>query len=298
MAVRVYWTVFARPTLILRFAGLPFVVYAVIKIAADIAVAVGISDTAAQSGDEVSSSFVLIYLGTQSALWIASLWVFGLTALRWHRFVLLNEVNARFADFRLGIGGRSYLWNLVVILCVGTIAEVFISGLVNAHLLPIITGTPEPAYFVVSLDYRIIGLLVFGLALGRIGLVLPAAAIGRPLQQMEAWDQSKPWGLWHVALIILVNLPIQAIDLSEWLVGFRLTATIANAAASILGRGDTLYTPIFAAVEALFGIVIFCLTISVTAVALSHNYLGAFGSPPATVPEEPGSEDTADRPGT
>lgn len=279
-AAQVYATVFTRPTLIVRFAGLPLVVYAAVLVVAGLTLSAGPSDSATPSGPEVRPFSIVVYLATQLPLLGLSLWVLGLSSYRWHRFILLSDGNARFAAFRLGAGGREYLWNLTVVLCLGSVVALLATSVFNGLILEATTRTGPWEPFAILLNYRLVGLLVLGFALARIGLILPAAAIGRPIGQLEAWDRSKPWGLWHFALIVLVNLPLQALGFCKWFALFWLAPAIEDAVEATIGPAvDGLQSILFFSLGALFSMVILCLTSAVTAVALSYNYLGTSESP-------------------
>ena len=135
----------------------------------------GVPDPAAAGATALGALFVLAFAA------LAYCWA----AVGWHRYVLLEEMgNGIVPTFRgrriWSYFGRTFLVALTVILAV------IGGGLVVALLLGL---TQSPAVAVVM------GIgLVFGASwiATRVGLVLPAAAIGERMTLRESWNATRP----------------------------------------------------------------------------------------------------------
>ncbi|MBN9886070.1 hypothetical protein [Salipiger abyssi] len=109
---------------------------------------------------------------------LASLWI----AVGWHRYVLTGEMPAGWLPRWHGAELGSYLWRSIMIGLVIGLALVTIGAVLGM----LVMGIPGLAR-----------LLIFGMAglvsyvFFRIGLILPAAALGQSLQMRDAWEATK-----------------------------------------------------------------------------------------------------------
>lgn len=273
MAAHVYRVVFANPLAIVRIPGKPLVMYVAILLAANIGVAFAFLPPGPEQIAGTAVSWLgPVFLASRLLIWMTALWVAARAALRWHHLVMTPEPSGE-AGNQPSEQRRAYLWKLALLLCPGILASIVIGGGLNAMLSPTITEQPLFRFALTTVTGNIVTLLIFGLILGRVGLILPAVASGRPIDFMEAWDRSRPFGRWHVGLVILVNLPIQALDAATPLLSIWLLPLLAET------FGVGFLSPLGSIVGWLIDVAILCLTIAVSAVALSFNYQGAFGAP-------------------
>lgn len=130
----------------------------------------------------VTAVFLTLFVQTLAFVWIA---------VAWHRFVLLAEGGASWVPplrgrEMLGYLGRSIL--IVLILSAVGIATL----LLVAPILPFV-AIPLVVILSIILSYRL-------------GLILPAGAIGRPLTLTQAWQATKGQSGTVVLLAILTYL--------------------------------------------------------------------------------------------
>ncbi|WP_370401870.1 hypothetical protein [Sulfitobacter sp. JB4-11] len=140
-----------------------------------------------------------------------------LTAVIWHRHVLLTGA-ARETPLFPGVGVMgSYLWRAIIVALVQIAAA-----------LPILAVTGLIAT-VVSLFLAgfLAGIIFFWLAL-RISLILPAAAMGRQMRIAESWQATAPLAgpLWGVAAMLSILSAVLALVIGM-LTGAGSTANIA-----------------------------------------------------------------------
>ncbi len=124
-------------------------------------------------------------IGIIFLLVIAYLLAFVWTAVAWHRYVLLAEYpNAILPPFR---GGRilSYIGYAVLLGLIMSIVGAL--GMAMIYGVSSVLGTDVIAFI---LGVVFVGFLI--IASFRLGIVLPAAAIGEPLAMGAAWDATRP----------------------------------------------------------------------------------------------------------
>ncbi len=114
----------------------------------------------------------LVLLGL--LLLTVQLWIF----VAWHRFILLEEYPTGWVpgfrgDRILAYAGRGLLLGLIAF------AVVFAAGILSA-----VTGQLAPVIMVLATVFLVF--LVF-----RLATILPAAAIGRPLTLVQAWEATR-----------------------------------------------------------------------------------------------------------
>lgn len=197
------------------------------------------------------------------------LWFFVLLAVRWHRFVLLDEHKAALMDIWPGrrefwFLARTFLLWLTVTVFFYLIASILLFAAYMAtdiavSLGRLTTGDGNPWIVPILVATTLqSAALWFGLA--RLGLILPAAAVERPLSIRESWQATAGHGLPFFALIALVDLPVFVIEAVFELV-------VVPEIVSLL-----LYMAVW------------WVTIAATATALSLNYGAVIGRPGKTTP--------------
>jgi len=143
----------------------------------------GVGIAAMTAGGGVPSGGNLLVLGSLTV--VVAILAYCWAAVAWHRYVLLEEIgNGLLPIFRWD-RIKAYLGRaiIVILVMIGAIfAASILIGIVTA-----ITRSPAMAIF--------FGIgLVFGVSwlATRIGLVLPAAAIGERMSIGESWEATKP----------------------------------------------------------------------------------------------------------
>lgn len=150
-------------------------------------------------------------------------WCWCWAAVVWHRFVLLEEYADGFLPRWRGDRVFSYLGKalMVGLLVIGA------SLLMGIGIGIVLAAVPVPAVGIV---------LGFGLIFGvswvatRVGLILPAAAIGAPLKVGESWDATAPVSAQIILPIFVIAI---AGALASQLMILIFGATILGAIASI-----------------------------------------------------------------
>lgn len=135
---------------------------------------------------------VLIALITLVVTVLFGLWI----AVGWHRFVLTGEQPAGLVPRWHGSAIGAYLWkSLGIGLLLG-----LMFGVLAGLALGVTQAIPQLAGLV---TFGIVGLASY--IFFRIGLVLPAAAMGRPLTLRESWEATKSddKALFVLALIVM-----------------------------------------------------------------------------------------------
>ncbi|MDU8910891.1 hypothetical protein [Aestuariicoccus sp. MJ-SS9] len=137
---------------------------------------------------------------------VASLWI----AVAWHRFVLAEEYPTGWlpqwhGSYMMAYLGRSILIALMVVLAV--IVASVPAGLIAAGLAPL--GA--------AVSLGIVGLAAY--VFFRLGVMLPAAALGRKLTLGEAWDATKGESGTILTLALIVIGASVVIQLPSWLNG-------------------------------------------------------------------------------
>ncbi|GIT92646.1 hypothetical protein JANAI62_31170 [Jannaschia pagri] len=116
------------------------------------------------------------FLGGVLALSLVQLGVYIWIAIAWHRYILLQE------------GGEGWLPSLSTELFVGYLWRLILLILVMVAVLIAVTLALTIPLPVVGIPVSIIlGILIFY----RLGLVLPAVAVGNPMTLPEAWAATK-----------------------------------------------------------------------------------------------------------
>jgi hypothetical protein len=164
--------------------------------------------TRAPGPDEVTA-FALAFLGVVALCFPILLVCYSWAAVGWHRYVLLEEYPSGFAaHWRGGVVG-SYVWAIVRLglMFAGVLVLLVI---VLSILGPVLSQNPGSLLF-----------LNFSLGIGltwlaaRLGLILPASALGGYMKLGESWAFTKP-----AASAIL--LPILIVPIAFFVVNFVL----------------------------------------------------------------------------
>lgn len=135
-------------------------------------------------------------------------------AIGWHRYMLLNETPPSFHIINRKWPIGSYFWNSIKIIILTFIMFIPIAFIMSTILPPIIkassTSSLAGSFLLSHAIFLPINLLSFWLLL-RIGLVLPAAAVGVKLDISESFKKTSGhnWQLLIVAflLTLLYTLP-------------------------------------------------------------------------------------------
>jgi hypothetical protein len=177
--------------------------------------------------------------GMQGAIAMASiitiplyLFIFGWVAVTWHRFILLEEYpTAVPAVAGRPIGayvGRTVMMTLQMTLIMVPI--ILVSVLIVGDIFT------EPNAFLMNTGTGIAFAIGFGTAFTffwfRVGISLPAVAVGEPINSRKAWAETKPvWQTILGASIIMVSLNIVVTLLFSLLfVGIPLVAYVLSIA--------------------------------------------------------------------
>lgn len=147
-----------------------------VQVAAQVQAYMGPVDPA-QLPDDMAPGLTQLVLTLLAA--VASLWI----AVGWHRFVLTGEPPAGLLPRWHGSAILSYLWRSIKIGLLIVLA-LMVAGLV-VTLVALALGPQVAAVF----GFGLVGLGSF--LFFRMGLVLPAAALGQPLAVREAWRATK-----------------------------------------------------------------------------------------------------------
>ncbi len=138
---------------------------------------------------------------------------YALMAVLWHRHTLKESHNPRPISTQLVFG---YLWRVLALALIQLIAGIVL-------VTPLITlgktSAAGPALISMMLTTFVTQLLLMWLSL-RLSLILPAAAVGRPISIMASWRATEPLSrsLWGVAsALALVNAMLSTLLMSfEW----------------------------------------------------------------------------------
>ncbi len=156
------------------------------------------------TGTPVGLEIGVIFLVTGFLAIFASLWI----AVAWHRFVLTGEseegaVPPLHGSLILGYLGRSIMIGLIIALALIAVGVPLLMASMAAPLIGFV---------------MLIGLLVIGAYLFlRLGLILPAGAVGQKLSLREAWmATAKDHGSILVLALIVVLLSA-LVQLPTWL---------------------------------------------------------------------------------
>lgn len=126
---------------------------------------------------------------------------YALMAILWHRHVLLNGAERPehlHPDSRIFFG---YIWRAILVGFAQMLAAIPVTVLIGvAGGVAILNNPTGPLATLLSL----IGGIIFVWIAMRLSLVLPSAAIGRPMRMRESWNITKPAtsALWGVALLL------------------------------------------------------------------------------------------------
>lgn len=197
------------------------------------------------------------------------LWFSVLLAVRWHRLVLLDERQAALLDIW---PGRREFWFLARFFLVGLATGIFFYLIIsilllamtlamnNAFILGPLTMTGGTPYSIPAPITAAIQSAAFSFGLAGFGLILPAAALERPLTMRQSWRATADHGLWFFALILLVDLPFIVVEsVLFW-----------------IDVPEIVSLPLYMAV--------WWVTIAATATALSFNYVAVIGRPDEAAP--------------
>jgi hypothetical protein len=163
------------------------------------------------SPSDINPRDVLYFTPIIIALIVVNLWI----AVAWHRYVLLDEmpgaVVARFNGERmLAYFGRSVL--LVLIAIALTVVASIIVGFIAVPLFGSI-GTSRPAAIIGGLVVFLLVYVPLAIVLYRLGLVLPASAVGKPIRFGEAWSATAGTSGTIAVLALLSVFSVWLLDL-------------------------------------------------------------------------------------
>jgi len=150
------------------------------------------------SANDVLATFILGLLAIVASLWIA---------VAWHRFVLTGEVARGWVPVFhgseiMGYLGRSMMIGLLVVL--GVVAASIPVGLISIGL-PVLAG---------GMSLALIGFAAY--LFFRLGVMLPAAAMGERLALSKAWDATKGESATILTLAMIVVGGSVIIQLPSW----------------------------------------------------------------------------------
>lgn len=218
------WTIFRRAILLvvdnlsaaIRITALPYAAFAGVSLwfAGTLDVATMAQVEAGNGAEALPPGVAVGILLTGLVQLVAFLWI----AVAWHRYVLLREggegwVPALEGRLLLGYLGRSILIGLLVLAAFAIVATA-IAPFAPAMALAIAT---------------IIGMVLTY----RLGLILPAGAVGRPMNVAEAWRATTG----QSATVVLLALMTFALSLL-----FQLPALL-DAPEAVEGAGEGLAAP-------------------------------------------------------
>lgn len=173
-------------------------------------------------------------------VFVVMVFTFAWVAVAWHRFILLEEYPGllptlsdrpiwAYAGRSLGLGLLMLLVMLPVILISGTLAGLLGSGMAVGAVMGFGVG------------------LVFTYLWLRLALILPAVAVGKPIQLTESWAITRDFS-GHIlnAAAILVVLNVGA-SLVTGLLGFGIIGLLAELAISwvTLMAGTSVLTTLY-----------------------------------------------------
>ncbi len=167
----------------------------------------------ADSFPDVNVGLVFLYV---IGLVVISVITYCWAAVGWHRYVLLEEQGRGITPQWRGENVLSYIGRALIIGVVAVILG-FISGLFLSGLLAAASG----------LAFVILSGWVLGMTwvITRIGLILPAAALGRPMTISESWNATKPVSadilvpLFFIALALTVLGQLNGVVFGQGLIG-------------------------------------------------------------------------------
>ena len=183
---------------------------------------------------------------TYISLEAISLAMYAVFAVRWHRFYLLDECesvltdvlgarNWRFLGYTLLLTFGAMVPMMILGLVVGTVVGTFLLGAGSEAAVPTGAALENIAFlfFLVGSILAIVGFIV----MFRFYLVLPGAAVDRPLGLGEAWRKMRGNTWCFIAAAILVTIPAVAIPwILDALVGLSLfTGTTGGAPEPTIG---------------------------------------------------------------
>jgi hypothetical protein len=151
-------------------------------------------------------------------LWcISVLWI----AVAWHRYVLIDEmpgsITPRFNGERLwAYFGRSLLVGVILFLLGMVVMIPF--GLIVAS---IIAAAPGPLGALYASIPMFVAYLVIGLVGYRYSVILPAAAIGKPIGLSEAWEATGGANGAIFVLALVSSLSVVVLDFATAWVAIR-----------------------------------------------------------------------------
>ncbi len=174
-----------------------------------VAAYVGLASAMTLSIDPVA---VLAIVVASAATVIGTIWI----AVAWHRYVLLDEmpgaVVARFNGNRiLAYFGNSVLLGLIA-LAIGVVISLVLVPLMSA------VRSGGPADIVLQLIPLLLIVVLFLLVGYRLGIVLPASAIGKPLRFGEAWAATRGATGTLIALAILSAIGVAVLRIPEFII--------------------------------------------------------------------------------
>ena len=252
-AIEVYRLVLGRPRLLLRFGGVLLPAVVVLQVFRSLV-------------PDATSSAAGAY-GYWLAFLVVGMWFSTLYAVRWHRLTLLGERDAGALDVRFGrrewaLAWRSVVLSLVVLPVHALVAAIAHQAIVLTLMPDPFAASPEPLpgawRAAANAASALIGSLPALYVAARCGLILAAAALDRSLRLRTSWRATSGRGARFTGVLILVTLP-------PYLVGLAAATLFAGLppAADLVGAAS------------------WCLSIAVTATALSFHYAAVFGWPRA-----------------
>jgi hypothetical protein len=189
----------------LRISGVLYLIYAIPSLILTLMFPPG------RPAGDISAAQALSFAPIGIILAILMFVVFVWLAVAWHRYILLDETPAgqlpAFDQSRiLAYAGNSILLALIL-LVVAVVISMLLSPLI--FLGPLVVGIVLPIVVIavaLVIDYRL-------------GLVLPARALAKPLTLREAWEATRGASSTILVLAIVSALAAVVIDIPAFILG-------------------------------------------------------------------------------
>lgn len=170
-------------------------------------------------------SFIPDFLPHPAILWVLHVLTMGayaIFAVRWHRFVLLDDHSGVLSELPSLRNLRFFLYTLAF-MWMPAVPSIIIQYLYSFN------SVADGEAFSLPLSFPlIIGYVIF-LVLFRLALLLPTAAIDKPISVQDAWRKmgGNTWNLIGAFVVIIIPLVISALMLSRFM-GFYLTLPLSG----------------------------------------------------------------------
>lgn len=151
----------------------------------------------------IVSFIVFLLISLVTAIWIA---------VAWHRYVLLGEAPGAVVPAPNGERMLSYLGSTVILVIIGIVLG-FVIGLVGGFILSALFSsvrTMTGVYIAMVVAFVVIALPIL-VIMTRLSLVLPAAAVGKPLGLGGSWDATR--GTTGTIVVVVIVLALASLAL-------------------------------------------------------------------------------------